>query len=64
MKNRITETIKVVREGNKANYTITTVDLMRTNFGLSRGLLGRILWNAVLWDGEKRGPRELVVFFS
>jgi len=36
-KNR--ETIKIQREGNKANNRITALDLMRTEFGLFRDLL-------------------------
>lgn len=62
-KKEITETIKILREGQTADTRITTLNLRRTEFGLFGDLLGRILWDMILWDGQKRGPRELVDYF-
>jgi len=38
---------RVLRGGNKANCWIATLDFRRTDFGLFRDLLGRLIWDTV-----------------
>lgn len=39
---------KTPREGNKTKNSITILDFMRADFGLSRDLLGGISWDIIM----------------
>lgn len=40
--------LKTPREGNKTKNSITILDFMRADFGLSRDLLGGISWDIIM----------------